>query len=252
MPKPFLHIAKSLLIFLLFCSSAFAQSYPALKWQKFFGGAGDDAATCIDAGFGAIFVGGNVMEEGRENPCSDILVLKMTPEGRVLWERELGGTGCEEIRDLVVTPDSGVIFCGVTGSFIGHPEKGDDHYRGDMFIAKLNKRGEIDWMKNYGGLDLDQAWGIAKGGVNEYVIAGGSNSHNFDVQTDLPATNLFAVKLSHDGEKGQPGFMGEIVMIGLIPLPIARTGIMSWLVLPALKTLMVPIDVQMVMAGSCG
>lgn len=178
-----------------------AQSFPELRWQKFLGFNGDDRATCVRRSSDKhLFVGGNIQEEEGRGPCSDLWVVKMDTNGKVLWERSFGGSGCDELRDMAATPDSGVIFVGITSSFIEHPEKGEEMFQGDFFIGKLNHDGTIGWLKTYGGIDLDQAYGIAKQG-NEYVVAGASSSQNFDVVTELGMTNLWCVKVMPDGTK---------------------------------------------------
>lgn len=198
--------SRPLFCLLLFSFVAFgmvAQSYPILKWQKFFGSEfNDDPRRLLKSPDGNLFIGGNLGTGEGPEACSDIWIAKVDTNGTMIWERRFGGSGCDEMRDIVVTPDSGVIFVGITNSFIEHPEKGQEDFQGDYFIGKLNKLGEIDWLKTYGGLDLDQAYAVTRSQKwKEYLVAGISNSQNFDVQTDLQMANLWAVKIDEDGEK---------------------------------------------------
>ena len=197
-------LQKSVQVIFLFFLPAIAltQAYPELRMQKFYGGHGDDYATAIRKSLdGNLFLGGHRAENDGESGCSNIWILKVDTSGSVLWERDLGGSGCDELRDIIITPDSGLIFVGITSSFIEHPEKGQEEYKGDYFLGKIDKNGEIDWLKTYGGLDVDQAYGIASGKDGEYVVVGATNSTNFDVVTELEMSNMWMVRFNKFGKK---------------------------------------------------
>lgn len=187
----------------LLSSTALAQSFPTLRWQKFFGTPYEDLPQrIIKAPDGNLFIGGNIGTGNGASDCSDLYIIKVDTNGRQIWDRQFGGSGCDELRDMVVTPDSGIIFVGITNSFITHPEKGQEEYQGDYFIGKVTKAGEIEWLKTYGGLDVDQAYAIARSETwPEYMVAGASASSNFDVETELLMTNLWCLKINEIGEK---------------------------------------------------
>ncbi len=180
-----------------------AQSFPILTWQKFYGSEFDDVPTKIlKAPDGNLFIGGSRGTGKSSTDCPSIWVIKVDTMGKVLWERPFGGSGCDELRDMVITPDSGLIFVGGTSSFIEHPEKGQAEYQSDYFIGKLTKNGEIEWLKSYGGIDVDQAFSVVRSQTwPEYLVAGVSNSQNFDVKTELPLANMWAVKIDENGDK---------------------------------------------------
>jgi hypothetical protein len=176
-----------LVVLILGGLSAQAQSFPILRWQKFYGSEYDDVpARILKAPDGNLFIGGSRGTDKGSNSCQDVWVMKVDTLGKLLWERPFGGAGCDELRDMVVTPDSGVIFVGTTNSFIEHPEKGQPEYQGDYFVGKVTKEGDIEWLKTFGGLDVDQAYSIVRSETwPEYLVAGVSNSQNFDVETDF-------------------------------------------------------------------
>lgn len=188
-----------------------AQTFPVLHFQKFYGKNGDDIPHCLTkSADGYILLGGSVHESNGQGACTNGWVVKVTEYGEMLWEREIGGAGCDEIRGLVATPDSGVIFSGVTGSFINHFEKGQGKLGADYFVGKLNKYGKIEWLKGMGGLDVDQAYDVIKGYGDNYLVAGSSNSQSFDVKTNLGMTNTWVVRLSEAGTvKSQYSYGGN-------------------------------------------
>lgn len=198
-----IHLLFSVLAFFI-CQNLTAQSFPVLEWQKFFGGEEDEeATTLIKTKDGNLMIGGIVAEGGDERTsCTDMLMMKVTPNGQKLWERRFGVSGCDELRDMVETPDTGVIFVGVSSAFISHPEKGEQPYQGDYFVGKLDVKGDIEWIKTYGGLDMDQAYSITRSETwPEYIVAGASLSQNFDVATTLGMTNFWGLKIDEMGDQ---------------------------------------------------
>ena len=193
----------SLILLTSLGTSLFGQSFPTLRWQKFYGTPYDDMPQRLKkAPDGNLLIGGNIGTGKDLASCTDIYIIKVDTNGKQLWERQFGGSGCDELRDMAITPDSGVIFVGITNSFIEHPEKGQEEYQGDYFIGKITKDGEIEWLKTYGGLDVDQAYAIARSETwPEYMVAGASASSNFDVDTDLLMTNLWCLKINEIGGK---------------------------------------------------
>ena len=201
--------------FLIFWGFAFllapAQTYPELSFQKFFGSQNDETpARLIKTLDNNLLIGGTRQHPEVNSHSANIWIIKVDPSGKLIWEREIGGSGFEELRDVVATPDSGYLFCGITSSFITHPEKGGEEFGGDYFVGKLDNRGNISWIKSYGGLDVDQANGIAIGRRDFFVVAGASGSNNFDVETKKDMTNLWAVKVDFQGElKSRYSFGGD-------------------------------------------
>lgn len=186
----------------LFPTLGSAQGFPVLRSQNFYGRGGNDIPTCMEKTLdNALLLGGTIEENDGKGGCTNIWIIKVDEFGEMIWEREFGGSGCDELRDMHVTPDSGVIFVGITSSFIEHPEKGPEEYQGDFFTGKLNSKGEIEWLKTFGGLDVDQAFGITSARANEYMVVGATNSSNFDVDTELLMTNMWSVRINDHGKK---------------------------------------------------
>ncbi|MEL6673136.1 MAG: PKD domain-containing protein [Bacteroidota bacterium] len=159
----------------VFCS---AQLFPELEWQMFFDNHGSDWPVTMAKGpDSSLVIGGHTtVEDSLPDNCADIWILKISPDGLLLWEREVSMTGCEELRDLVLTDDGGVLFIGITNSLIPHAEKGDDTYWSDVLVGKLDSTGTVEWLQSYGGSHGDQAYQVISGNYSDYIIAGGTHS----------------------------------------------------------------------------
>jgi len=95
---------------------------------------------------------------GEENGgSSDAFVMKVNPEGQILWTRQLGATtkivdeeDYNEDHDAclsVAVDSSGNVYCaGRTGGELGEIHGGGD----DAFVMKLDPNGIIVWLRQFG------------------------------------------------------------------------------------------------------
>ncbi|MDX2250022.1 MAG: PKD domain-containing protein [Bacteroidia bacterium] len=206
-------IRSILVLFLLSVSlPAFAQLFPHLVFQQFYDNIGDDyPRKLLLATDGNLLIGGNtILTDTAGVNCSNIWIIKTDTTGEMLWEQEITMSGCEELRDMVVSDDGGVIFTGVTNSLIPHKEKGDEDYWGDYFIGKVDSLGSVEWLQSYGGSDLDQANSIVKGFYREFLIAGGSHSTDGDVGKNFGMSDIWALKIDTRGQTRYSKVVGGI------------------------------------------
>jgi hypothetical protein len=81
------------------------------------------------------------------------------------WIRTFGGSGEDSIYAPVQqTSDEGYILAGSTYSFGAGAS--------DLWVVKLNSKGEIDWQKVYGGISYDIAYSIRQTNDGGYIVAG--------------------------------------------------------------------------------
>jgi outer membrane protein assembly factor BamB len=135
-------------------------------------------------------------------PQQDGFVAALSPDGRFLWVRSLGGSSAETAQAAVVTRAGSII---VAGSFGGLLEL-DKHVlagRGqtDVFVAALDDQGGVQWAKNLGGPGRDLAHGLAL--VSGDVVVAGTFEDRFLAAsyelTGAGAHDVFAVKLTATG-----------------------------------------------------
>jgi len=126
---------------------------PGLRpWALAFGGTDFDAAAALaEAAGGDLFAAGHTRSSGAGG--ADAWVARLGPEGRVRWERAIGGTGEDLALSLAATPDGGCIVAGVTSSFGAGGEDG--------WILKLGASGAIEWQRTYGSAGQDAFAAIA-------------------------------------------------------------------------------------------
>lgn len=117
---------------------------------------------------------------------ADVWLLKLTPRGRIQWQFTYGGTGQDLVYDVQQTSDGGYVLLGQTDS--------SGMRRWDLWVLKLDKNGNIQWEKTYGGVNGDYAHSIRQTRDGGYIAAGTTYSFG-DVMGDA-----WVFKLDREGE----------------------------------------------------
>jgi len=178
-----------LITLLLFTVCSYAQS-TTIQWQHMYGGENDDnnnySIHTKDGGF--LMAGNTSSKTGNVTGFygnTDIWVVKTDSIGNIMWERCYGGWADDYIvgNDAVKeTNDSGYIIAGGTNS-----DNGDlslcptGHICGSIWVIKINRLGDIQWQKRYGGSHIDDAHSIQQTFDGGYVFAGFTTSNDGDV-----------------------------------------------------------------------
>jgi len=142
-----------------------------IAWEKAYGGPEIDSASVVRPVFGGgYYVAGRTWVE---SPSSwDVWLLRLDGFGEVVWQLSYSASANDAVADMEVTPDSGVVMVGSSGS-LGVPE----HI--DGWIAKIDASGAIQWWKSYVGADYDdyEAFSSVHQTVSgDLVVAGSTDS----------------------------------------------------------------------------
>ncbi len=183
-------------------------------WKKQFGSSGDDIfyAVALDGAGNVIVAGeaGGALLDQPNTGASDAFVVKLNPEGTVLWAKQLGGVDFDQLNSVSVGADGSVITCGMTtGSFTGLSNKG----RADAIAFKLDALGQLVWKIQIGSDEDDFAKSVSVHAQSGDIVLVGSTQGAFEVLSHLGGTDAFAVSVkAADGEiiwKKQLGTPGE-------------------------------------------
>src|SRR3990167_602628 len=156
----------------------------SVGWAATYGGSKSDYASAIqqtdDGGY--IVAGGTEsFGAGKE----DFLILKLTPDGAVEWQKTYGGADEDRAYFIQQTGDEGYIVVGKTESF----GAGDE----DVWVLKLRPDGSVEWQKTYGGTNRDTAFSIQQTSDRGYIVAGGA-AFSSEGRNDA-----WVLKLRYDG-----------------------------------------------------
>ncbi|MDH7562612.1 MAG: InlB B-repeat-containing protein [Caldisericota bacterium] len=159
-------------------------------WVRAFGGNKGDFS------FSALFSSGNLIFSGYSNSLGsgtdDVLILKIKPDGSLMWGNVAGGASSDQVFSTVETPEGSLLAVGATNSF------GAGNY--DLLILKTDQEGNLGpgfsgtWAKTIGGSNYDQGYSIYPSSDGGYFISGFTNSFG------AGGYDLLAMKLSREGD----------------------------------------------------
>ncbi len=208
----------ALLLPLILLTNATVQAQAFLEWAKQAGGSSGDGAYSIavdnsgnsyvtgDFGGTATF-GGTILTSPNAN---DIFVAKYSSAGDLIWAKRAGGLGDNAGRAIAVDASGN---CYVTGDFRGNATFGvgeinettlmnaNDH---NIFVAKYDPNGNLEWAKEAGGSGDDRGFGIGvDASANSYVTGYFEVTSTFEPGTDLTSAgdhDIFVAKYNIAGD----------------------------------------------------
>ena len=145
--------------------------------QKF--AVGPDKQICV--------VGNTLKSAGR--PDGDVYAALLDTAGNELWRKFFGGKLWEEVTDVEFLQDGGVVLCGETNS-AGSGKQ-------DMWIICLDKYGNKQWERTYGGREEDRATALLPLHNGNLLLAGHTLS-----MLNKKGANKFAARIAEFDPSG--------------------------------------------------
>lgn len=174
------------LSYFLFNKKIYAEENIKLKviFNKTYGGENSDEAYSIRSKkLGGYIVAGVTTSKKTED--SDFWVLRLNTTGGIIWKKTYGDLNEEKAACINTTTDGGFI---VTGTYLPEEDRGSD-----IWIIKLNEKGDIRWQKKYGQEGAEIPYFIEQTKDNGYIIAGSTTSEGEG------GTDLLILKLDRKG-----------------------------------------------------
>lgn len=153
------------------------------QWSYALGGTNNDWGYAVkqtyDNGY-IIALNSNSYGNGGYNA----VLMKRDSLGDQVWMKTYGGNDWSFAYDIVVTYDSGFVFCGETYN--------NTAGKSDVYIVKVNQHGDTLWTKTIGGSLADKGNSIIETSDSNIVVAGLIN-------TTTDSTQAYVIKLSKNG-----------------------------------------------------
>ena len=157
---------------------AFVRRYPTggpdvTNWTNQFGTSDTDQALGVAIDASGIYVGGSTFGQltGAQSNFGqkDAFVRKYFLDGLHDWTDQFGTPGDEEINGLAIYAD-GIYAVGWTkGGNLGTVQPGLNLPGTEGILRKYRTTGSVDWTRQLGSLDIDEAHGIAADASGVYV-----------------------------------------------------------------------------------
>ncbi|BCD63155.1 hypothetical protein NitYY0826_C2052 [Nitratiruptor sp. YY08-26] len=155
-----------------------------VEWQKTYGESNQDEAYSVQqTDDGGYIVAGETNSFGGS---TDAWVIKLDRNGNVEWQKTYGGSEDDIVYSIQQTSDRGYIVVGYTYSF---GIVGND----DIWVIKLDERGNVQWQKIFYGNGGDRAYSVKQTSDNGYIVVG--ETYSFGAQN----ADAWVLKLDSNG-----------------------------------------------------
>ncbi|AUC16969.1 hypothetical protein BTO06_18245 [Tenacibaculum sp. SZ-18] len=168
-----------------------------ILWEKNFGGSEIDESFDIKkTEDGNIIIIGDTRSSDKDvtknNGGADLWVIKITPDGDLMWQKNFGGTNFDTGRAIKNTTDGGFVICGSSRSsdrdFIN---KGQN----DAWVIKISSTGSVQWQKFVGGTDIDILHDVVELSNGTFIAVGESTSQDEDIEQNKGFSDLLKIKI---------------------------------------------------------
>lgn len=124
----------------------------------------------------------------------DLFLVKFNPDYSVNWGTYVGGNATEQLNDMVLTPDNGIVLLGETNSNEGivYQPTFQNSIIGesDMFIFQMTSNGSFVWSTYYGGEEAVYGRSL-KFFQDNLFISGNTSSDDLPVSNDAFRDSLY-------------------------------------------------------------
>jgi len=155
-----------------------------LQWTKTIGGKNDDRGTSLTpTSDGGYAIAGRTNSFGAGD--YDVYVVKLDANGNLQWTKTIGGKNDDAGLSLIQTSDGGYVIAGGTDSFGAG--------KADVYVVKLDAKGNLQWTKTIGGKNDDWGHSLIQTADGGYAIAG--ITHSFGAG----GRDVYVIKLDANG-----------------------------------------------------
>ena len=182
-----------------------------LQWSKTYGGSKDDRGqSLVQTQDGGFALTGYAMSDDGDGSVNkgfhDNWVVKVDAQGTIEWEKSYGFSGHDHSYDILDTGDGGYFFTGfldiTSARADGNTEKSSSlsaHGVGEFWGTKIDEKAKVQWRGYYGGTNNDRAHAVVRAEDGGYVMAGFTESDDFDINNSRGSYDFWVVKIDDTG-----------------------------------------------------
>lgn len=129
----------------------------------------------------------------------DAWLVRTMPNGTIISQKCIGGTGWEDAFDFIEMPDKGFMICGISSSDTIDGLPTGNHGSFDAWIVRTDSIGNIIWNKMFGGSGEDWFTSIVKTFDGNFVLSGFTSSIDGDITNNQGQSDYFMMKIDSSG-----------------------------------------------------
>lgn len=182
-----------------------------ILWEKSFGFSGHDHSydiiETVDGGFffsGFLDVTSSNGEGSTEKSSlaahgvGEFWGTRLDADGNLLWRKYFGGTNNDRSFGVMNANDGGFILSGASESDDFDISNSKGSY--DYWVVKVDKNGNMEWERSFGGTGIDQSHDITKTMDGAYAIIGNTFSTDIQISKNNGESDIWLVKFDENGE----------------------------------------------------
>jgi hypothetical protein len=174
----------------------------AIEWQKSLGGSGFELIfSATNSGKNDFALAGSTPSNDGDvtgnHGHDDAWVIKLSNIGEMLWQKSFGGTLGDVFQQIIQIPGGGYLCVGST--FSNNGDVSGNHGEEDGWVVMLDKSGNIEWQKTFGGAGTESFHGVTRTLAGEYLLVGLTSSTDGDVNENKGISDAWVVKIDRKG-----------------------------------------------------
>ncbi len=161
-----------------------------MVWQKNYGGSDwDRGGSIIAAVDGGYLLSGWTSSPEFGAVARDILLIKIDDNGNKQWQKLYGWEHHDYASEVIAPSEGGYLIVGSSERYYDAPM---ETWQPDLYIIKIDVKGNEQWSKLYGGLKGEGASGVRQTSDGGYIISGSTGSYSRD-------SDIYMLKLDQGG-----------------------------------------------------
>ncbi|MEO1411974.1 MAG: hypothetical protein AAFW73_18945, partial [Bacteroidota bacterium] len=152
-------------------------------WDRTIGGSRDDMClTLTQLADGNYLLGGlsaspiSGEKTAVDYGSNDFWLVKIDPVGNILWDRTYGGSGDDQLRNLLVAADGSLVLGGLSDSPISGSKTQASRGGQDFYVVKTDPNGNVQWDGRYGGVANEDLYRLRENSKGNFALTGYSSS----------------------------------------------------------------------------
>ncbi|WP_422106447.1 hypothetical protein [Winogradskyella sp.] len=169
-----------------------------LVWEKSFGGSQiDEARAIVGTADGNFMITGDTRSTDNDisenKGAADLWLVKMSPDGNLIWEKTIGGTNFDVARSIVKSQNNGFILSGSSRS--SDMDVAENKGQNDAWVLKIDNDGDLLWEHTIGGSNIDFSYGVTELNNGAIIAVGDTTSNDQDILENKGFTDLLLIKI---------------------------------------------------------
>lgn len=169
-----------------------------LIWERSFGGSQiDEARGVVNTNDGNFIIAGDTRSDdnnvSQNNGAADLWLIKISPEGNLIWEQTIGGSNFDVARAIKTSQNNGLLLSGSSRS--SDMDVSENNGQNDAWVLKTDYTGALIWEQTVGGSNIDFAYDIAELLDGSIIAVGDTASNDGDIVENKGFTDLLILKI---------------------------------------------------------